>query len=218
MASPQASKTALGPGAYQTLVATHVEVVDAALDLAWWGDVSLLRDAVVVTGSFSALHIGANEAVRPTEGEARCLISTAFGIAATFVTLVAATTLLVLRGRGKPRLRWYELAYDLWALVYGSFLQKTAKPEDYYASVHWPRCTIFDSPPQMLAWLLGEALAFGAGVRLLLVAMALVPKGPRRRRLRVGAAVVAAAIALALVWLDGTTLNAATADLLDAAT
>ena len=205
-------------GPFVTLVATDVKVVDAALGLAWWGDVSLLRDAVVVVGSFSVLHIGVNEALHPTEGEARCLTSTPFGVVMTLVTLVVAATLLALRGRGEPKLQWYELAYDLWALVYGSFLQKTAKPEDYYASVYWPRCTIFDSPPQMLAWMLGEALAFGAGVRLLLVAMALVPERPNRLRLRVLVAAVAVSAALLLVLLDGSVLNAITTDLLDALT
>ena len=67
---------------------------------------------------------------------------------------------------------------------------------------------------------IGQALATmkQAGVRLLLVAMALVPERPNRLRLRVLVATVAVSAALLLVLLDGSVFNAATTDLLDALT
>ena len=71
------------------------------------------------------------------------------------------------------RERWYmimEVAFGVLAICAGAVMQVVAKPESWGVAAYMEGCTMFDSPPSLLLWLVGELASFGYGVRLALVA------------------------------------------------
>ena len=208
-----------------------------ALDL--WSDVTTFRDAAVIIMSASLFHIALNEQVVGTEGRPFCVATSGLGVVLTGVTLFGCLALLLLRARvdwpglvyrapsgnafQRPRSACcghysIELLFDLWGVVAGALLQKNSKPANFFSSVPFEGCSVYDSPPQLLAWTLGELLSFGAGVRVLFMLFAVSAHWPSFARSAFRALAVVGALGLAglLVWVDDALINPWLVDVLGA--
>jgi hypothetical protein len=144
----------------------------------------------VLVLAFSLAHISWNEYYYPGAGEPFCLTTSLAGLL-TYAITAGACLLLILsrarvdwfccqyaaptRGAFEAPLRgacitqyFFEVLWDLYGIAAGAAMQMTSKPAAWPAAVHLPGCTVFDAPTTAMTWLLGEALAFGAGVRIAL--------------------------------------------------
>ena len=198
-----------------------------------WYDLAVGSDALGLIGTVSQLHVWINVLLTPsaTSTEKNCPHYQTYWAVVLCVPLagilggwlqracvehdyeeISSSRRIGLGTRmvGKNSVVLLEYVVGLLMIVSGAVMMVSVKPSGWGVDMYTAGCDIFTSPPSLIGWLTGEVLAFGGGVRLLLLSYALArgvgqptgEEGSWRFWLGVAVAVALVAVGGVLVWVS----------------
>ena len=126
---------------------------------------AVTRDGIVLAMAMSAVHVGLNMLPSLTSPQPGVPVCPYDGYVGFFMSL--ATFCLFLPSLFATLSDRFLLVRDVIGFVPGVWFQVTVKPEGFFANVPIDGCDMRNSGYAMMLWLLGEALTFGASVRVL---------------------------------------------------
>ena len=125
-----------------------------------------MRDFLLMTLSFSALHTGFNVLV---SGADPCPYERWYSFAGIVLVFGASSSSLATYAAGWPSCYRVAWSVDALGLLPGIFWQITTKPDGWFAAVPVAGCSVSETPTALLYWILGEWLTFGVVLRACLL-------------------------------------------------
>lgn len=154
-----------------------------------------IGDTTILLGGFALVHIHANIRITSdatdTTNECYAWSGSAFALLAVAWALTLLNAVVrnyyvanqaSLFGGAVPLgyyAVWSEFVAGAVNVATGFYLLCAVKPQDWGVALHQTGCDMFSSPPSLLVWVVGEALAPLTGVRLTILATLLAQRhGP----------------------------------------
>jgi hypothetical protein len=154
-----------------------------------------IGDTTILLGGFALVHIHANIRITSdateTTNDCYAWSGSAFALlaAAWALTLLNAVVRNYYVANRQPLFGsavplgyyavWSEFVVGAVNIATGFYLLCAVKPHDWGVALHQTGCDMFSSPPSLLVWVVGEALAPLTGVRLTILATLLAQRfGP----------------------------------------
>ena len=151
-----------------------------------------IGDTTVLLGGFALLHIHANIRITSdaTQTTNECYAWAGWGLGLTIAAWVGTLLNAIVRnyhvanrgpsiGAAVPFNRTavsVEFLAGVVNIAAGFYLLCSVKPHDWGVALHQTGCDMFSSPPSLLVWVVGEALAPLTGVRLTILATLLTQR------------------------------------------
>ena len=156
-----------------------------------WFDVAALVDGAVIVGTASLVHMLVNVHQTPagTMGTNDCPQWQQWFLLVLLVPLVASLILFSVRAHlgasaggyayqpvpgthyilRHQRYVMVEFVAGILSICAGAVMQVVAKPESWGVAAYKSGCTMFESPPSLLLWMVGELASIGYGIRFALI-------------------------------------------------